>query len=139
MGQHIAAVIRGEPVFKPGEKLTIERARRRRFAVKRIVTIGHLYGVGVGTAAKWFCEAEGIDDVNGDAAIKHKDLVRDMKKQAKSGLGRTDLSDHDKRHYEAIVNGLYPNLPKGCLKGQDYPEAFDRLRKELENGNLGEV
>lgn len=62
-----------------------------------------------------------------------------MKKQAKSGLGRTDLSDHDKRHYEAIVNGLYPNLPKGYLKGKDYPEAFDRLRKELENGNLGEV
>src|SRR6056297_3410940 len=52
LGQHIADVLRGDVKFKSGLQLTFEEGRHRRFAVKRIATIKHLYAVGTDKAVK---------------------------------------------------------------------------------------
>ncbi|CAN0604195.1 unnamed protein product, partial [Ectocarpus sp. 12 AP-2014] len=62
MGEHIASVIRGESKYKGSSGYTFEEAWRRRFAVKRIATIQHVYDVSRKKAIEMFCDFYEKDD-----------------------------------------------------------------------------
>lgn len=131
LGAHIAAVIRGQANLKPGVQLTFDEGRKRRFAVKQIATIQHLYEVGLRKAVAMFCDAAGFDDPDATAFGRHEQWVKRDRRHASRLLENGNLPVRDELHYKAILNGLHPDISRGLLKGQPYPEALNELRMSL--------
>lgn len=129
MGQHIAGVIRGVIRFDRGQQTTYEDGRVRRWTVKHIATIRHLYDVGLDRAINMLCDAEQIDDPEGKVSQKYREWVRRDIRDAKNRIAKNDLSERDRHHYSAIIHGLHPDFPRGHLKGQTYPNALKKFRK----------
>ncbi len=129
LGAHIATVIRGEASLKSGSQSTFDQGRERRFAVKRIATIQHLYDVGLKKAVLMFCDAQDGEDPDATAIGKYEQWVKRDRRAAKKRLEDVSLSERDVGHFKAILDGLHPDLPRGILRGQPYPDALDELRK----------
>lgn len=126
MGQHIASVLRGTHKFKPGPQYSFEEGRGRRFVVKRIATIQHLYATGTRKAVEMFCDHYIEDDPEVTAPDRFEKWVKQDKKAARQMLDRNDLSERDRRHFHSTLDGLMPDLPRGFLTGQPFPNAFEQ-------------
>ncbi len=132
LGQHIAEAFRGNAKFKPGLQSTFEEGRWRRFVVKRIATIQHLYDVGRATAVEMFCAAEHVDDEAGAAFDRFIQWVKRDQRQARIEIEKSNLSKRDEKHFLSTIHGLHADLPRGHLKGHEYPDALEELRSQIE-------
>lgn len=124
VGKHVASALRGEPVFLHSSGNTFEEGRYRRFAVKRVATIQHLYGVGRVKGVRMFCELEDVNDPNEKADDRIMSWLKKDQKLARKYLKDRNLPERDARHYKAVIDGLRPDLPRGFLKDRDFPQAF---------------
>lgn len=132
MGAHIANVIRGTHKFKTGPQYDFEQGRWRRFVVKRVATIQHLYSVGLRKAVVQFSQHFGDDDPDEKAPDRFEKWVKDDRKIARRMLADPDLPAVDHRHYQSILDGLCGHIPKGALKGKEFPQGFEEaLRSRL--------
>jgi hypothetical protein len=131
LGKHIAAAIRNEEgMFGRGHQVTFEEGRKRRFTVKRVATIQHLYAVGYKKAVAMFCN-QYLDGPDAQGAIERVEKwVSKDRKLARQRLEEVDLSDEDRRHFSAVLSGLRPDLARGALKGQPFPQAFEQAVSE---------
>jgi len=126
MGRHIASVIRGAPKFKSGPQYSFEEGWWRRLVVKRIATIQHLYAIGMRKAVEMFCDHYIEDDPDATAPERFAKWLQLDRREAQEKLERDDLSERDRRHFRTILDGLMPDMPRGSLKGQPFPEAFEQ-------------
>lgn len=131
LGGHIANVIRGESSLKSGTQLTFEEGRTRRYAVKQVATIKHLFAVGRERAVDMYCSNAFANDPKDTARDRVLQWVKRDSKEAKRELEGGKLSARDTQHYRTILSGLYASLPHGILKGKTYPGDLDALRASL--------
>lgn len=89
----------------------------RRYAVKQVATIQHLYAVGERKAVEMFCDNKYPDDPDATAVERVLKWVKRDRKRAKTRLTEETLSLEDVRHLEGMARGLRPDLPKGLLAG----------------------
>lgn len=126
-GAHIAAVIRGEHKLTAGTQSTFDEGRKRRYAVKQIMTIAHLYDISVAAAIRSFAEITYPDDPEEKNNERLKKWVQRLQAEARKELSRPELLDEDARGLQAFLTGLRPDLPRGFLLGQTYPGGMDSL------------
>lgn len=129
LGQHIASVIRGTYKFKPGPQYSFEEGRWRRLVVKRIATIQYLYALGLRAAVGLYRDHYVDDDPEATAPDRFERWVKEDRKMARSRLAADDLPPEDQRHFQAILDGICPHLPRGALKGRTFPEGFNDALK----------
>ncbi|MCR8724978.1 hypothetical protein [Frigidibacter sp. ROC022] len=135
----LAAVIRGEFKFAPGPKLTFEQGRERRYAVKQVATISHVYGISLDDARDVYCSAQKSHDAEGRLLGRVQEWVKSDRKAAKKALANQDLPESERAHHPAVLLGLCPELKKGLhnLKKQPYPSALRKLLDRLAHGPEG--
>ena len=126
-GAHIAAVIRGEQKLTAGTQSTFDEGRKRRYAVKRIMTIAHLYDISTAAAIRAFAAIHYPDDPEVRIEERLRKWVQRLQTEAKKEIVRAELSDDEARGWQAFLTGLHPNLSRGYLRGQTYPEGMERL------------
>lgn len=129
-GAHLAAVIRGEHKLKAGTQSTFREGRERRYAVKQIATIEHLYGTSRAEAVRLYAAVAFPDDPEARRDERVRKWVERLQAEAKKKLMEPELTDRDARHWHTLIVGLRPDLPLGYLRGQAYPKGMDSLPPE---------
>lgn len=129
MGRHIASALRGTHKFNRGTQYSFEEGRYRRFVVKRIATIQHLYGVGYRKAIDMFCQHYVDSDPDVRAPGRFEKWLKEDRKKAREALSNDNLSERDQQNYNGFLAGLLPNAPRGLLKGQPFPDSFEKALK----------
>lgn len=133
-GQKLAASLRKEATFSAGQGSSLEEERKRLFAIKRVATIQHLYGMGLKNAVVFYCSNNFLEDAEDKKFETVLSWVKRRRKTAKEELKRSDLAERDRRNYQGILTGLCPDAPSKALLGQPY-EALEPFISEYGKNN----
>lgn len=130
-GAHIAAVIRGTKKLKAGTQSSFREGRERRYAVKQIMTIVHLYDTSTAAAIRAFAAIAFPDDPEARADERLRKWVERLQGEAQQKLSGSVFPVEEASHWQAFFGGIRPDLPRGYLRGRTYPDGMDALPPKL--------